>query len=277
METNGIVQRLAKYSEALPSKQYLPIKLEKEHIDGFYLLTLNVRQKRGITDDLRIWGFDEKNFKIWEQKLHVRPYTKKSSALRLPSYLFLARITAGTLCFNPKGTGTYYLVIDNTHSVFMKKEFAAELYWVWKRPVYAKGERIYGKGEVYDFYRDIRDITKHAKNEVFLIDSYVDEEALDLYIDKIPKGIKIRILTNKPQGQFFAVAKKFATKPNVDFEVRKNKDCHDRLFFIDNNCYIMGQSLKDAGKKPTYLVKIGSHNIFMNVFEKLWDESQQLI
>ena len=242
------------------------------------MLTLNVRQKRGMIDDLRIWGFDAKNFKIWERNQNVSKLdTKKSSALRLPSYILLARVTAGTLCFNPKGTGMYYLVIDNTHSVFMKKEFAAELYWVWKKSVYAKGERIYGKGEIYDFYRDIRDITKNAKNEVFLVDSYVDEEALDLYIDKIPKGIKIRILTNKPQGQFLTVAKKFMARQNVNFEVRKSKDCHDRLFFIDNSCYVMGQSLKDAGKKPTYLVRIESQDIFKDIFEKLWDESSPLI
>ena len=90
---------------------------------------------------------------------------------------------------------------------------------------------------------------------------------LDLYLEKIPIGLKIKILTNKPQDNFVTVAQKFKIKPKVDFEVRKNKDCHDRLFFVDNACWIIGQSIKDAGKKPTYLVKIVAYDLFRNIFD----------
>ncbi len=146
------------------------------------------------------------------------------------------------------------------------------------RPViYEAGEKIYEKGQVYDFYKDIREITKQVKAEVFLIDAYPDEEVLDLYLEKIPPGIKIRILSNKPQGNFATVAQKFKKRPGVNFDVRVNKDCHDRLFFVDNTCWVMGQSLKDAGKKPTYLVKIESHDLFKKVFEDLWSQSQVLV
>jgi len=138
-------------------------------------------------------------------------------------------------------------------------------------------EKAYEKGQIYDFYKDIREITQSAKNEVFLVDSYVAEEALDLYLDKIPSDIKIRILTNKPQGNFLSVAHKFKTKPSVNFEVRQNKDCHDRLYFVDNACWIIGQSIKDVGKKPTYLIKIESHDIFRLVFENLWKASSILV
>jgi len=142
---------------------------------------------------------------------------------------------------------------------------------------YGKEEKVYPKGHVYDFYKDIRDITKGAKNEVFVIDAYVDEELLNLYLEKIPIGIRIRILTNKPQGNFVKVAKKFKMKPNVNFEVRKSKDCHDRLFFIDNECWIVGQSVKDAGKKPTYLVKMEAYDLIRKVYDDLWKNASVLI
>jgi len=142
---------------------------------------------------------------------------------------------------------------------------------------YGKEEKVYPKGHIYDFYKDIRDITKDAKNEVFVIDAYVDEELLNLYLEKIPIGVKIRILTNKPKGNFVTVAQKFKTRPNVDFEVRKSKDCHDRLFFIDNECWVMGQSIKDAGKKPTYLIKIKGYDLFRKVFDDLWKNASPLI
>jgi hypothetical protein len=140
-----------------------------------------------------------------------------------------------------------------------------------------KEEKVYEKGETYDFYRDVRDIIETTKTEVFLIDAYVDEEALDLYLDKIPNDVKIRILTNRPQGNFLAVAKKFKVKPKVAFEVRQSKDCHDRLFFIDDACWVTGQSVKDAGKKPTYLVKIESNELFRSVFEKLWGSAPTIV
>jgi len=143
--------------------------------------------------------------------------------------------------------------------------------------VHAQEEKIYEKGQVYDVYKDIREIVQSVENEVFLVDAYVDEETLDLYLEKIPSSMKIRILTNKPQGNFITVAQKFKAKPGVNFEVRQNKDCHDRLFFVDNNCWIIGQSIKDAGKKPTYLIKIESQDLFRLVFEKLWDSSLALV
>lgn len=142
---------------------------------------------------------------------------------------------------------------------------------------YGEAEKVYPKGHVYDFYKDISEITNDAKNEVFVIDAYVSEELLNLYLEKIPAGVKIRILTNKPQGNFVTVAKKFKIRPNVHFEVRKSDDCHDRLFFIDKDCWVMGQSVKDAGKKPTYLIKIESYDLFRNVFDDLWKNASVLI
>lgn len=145
------------------------------------------------------------------------------------------------------------------------------------KPQFHKEEKVYPKGHIYDFYKDIRDITKDAKNEVFVIDAYVDEELLNLYLEKIPIGAKIRILTNKPQGNFMTVAQKFKTRPNIDFEVKRSQDCHDRLFFIDNECWVMGQSVKDAGKKPTYLVKIEGYTLFKKVFDDLWNVTSKLV
>jgi predicted RNA-binding protein associated with RNAse of E/G family len=44
---------------------------------------------------------------------------------------------------------------------------------------------VYEKGQVYDFYKDIREITQTAKNEAFVIDAYPDAEVLDLYLEKL--------------------------------------------------------------------------------------------
>jgi len=148
-------------------------------------------------------------------------------------------------------------------------------------------EKVYEKGQVYEIYKDFLEITKLARTEVFFVDAYPDEEVLNLYLEKIASGIGIRILTNEPPKtstkayqaftNFVAVARKFKIKPGVAFEVRKSRDCHDRLFFIDGDCWVMGQSIKDAGRKPTYLVKIQSGMMFRKVWEDLWSQSQSLV
>ena len=143
--------------------------------------------------------------------------------------------------------------------------------------VHGEDEKVYEKGETYAFYKDIKEITQTAKTEIFLIDAFVDEEALDLYLDKIPNEVNIRILTNKPKGNFLTVAKKSKVKPAILFEVRRSDDCHDRLVFVDDACWVMGQSVKDAGRKPTYLVKIDGYAQFKAVFEKIWGSASIVI
>lgn len=44
--------------------------------------------------------------------------------------------------------------------------------------------RAYPKGHIYDFYADLLEITKTAKNEVLIMDGYPNEEILNLYLKK---------------------------------------------------------------------------------------------
>ncbi len=138
-------------------------------------------------------------------------------------------------------------------------------------------ESVYNKGDAYEFYRRIKKIIDQSKTEVFLISSWVDEEALNLYLDNIPTNVKIRILTNKTQRNFLTVARKFKGKPNVNFEVKVNADCHDRLLFVDSDCWVMGQSIQDAGRKPTYLIKTESCDAFRRTFESMWNTSTIIV
>jgi hypothetical protein len=43
------------------------------------------------------------------------------------------------------------------------------------------------------------------------------------------------------------------------FELRSSKELHDRLVLVDgDSAWIMGGSIKDAGKKATYLIPLPS-------------------
>jgi len=138
-------------------------------------------------------------------------------------------------------------------------------------------EKVYSPGDSYDFYDDVKKIIEKATSEIFLVDSYATEDIINLYLNKFQKGIRITILTNKPQGNFFSIAKKFKTKHGKNFSVKTNKNCHDRVFFVDKKCYTSGQSLdKAASKQPTYLCEIINSGSFRNVFQKLFDSGKTL-
>ena len=138
-------------------------------------------------------------------------------------------------------------------------------------------ERVYEKGHPYDFYVDLVSITKDVMNEICIMDAYVDEELINLYLRKIQGNVKIRILTNNPQGDFITIAKKYQTQNSGRFEVKTSKDCHDRFLLIDNTCWVTGQSIKDAGKKPTYLLNVQSYSAFRKIFEGIWSLAQTII
>lgn len=121
------------------------------------------------------------------------------------------------------------------------------------------------------------EIVKQAKNEVIITDNWADEELINLYLEKIPENVKIKVLTKNPHGNFVMVAKKFKAKPNVIFEARTSTDWHDRWVFVDRECWVTGQSVKDAGTKPTYLVKLNGYDILKNCFDEAWKNASKLV
>ena len=85
------------------------------------------------------------------------------------------------------------------------------------------------------------------------------------------------ILTNKPQQNFSSIAKKFKGKHGKNLSIKANKNCHDRIFFVDKKCYVTGQSLdKAASKQPTYVCEISNSGSFRKIFQRLFDSGRTL-
>ncbi len=141
-----------------------------------------------------------------------------------------------------------------------------------------KEEIIYSKGYVYDFYRDIKQILQTVKNELFIVDNYVNEDLFDVYVEKIPDMVNIKILTSPTNipSSFITVAKKFSLQNSKRFEARKSIDCHDRVIFVDNDAWVVGQSLKDAGKKPTYLIRVNKSQELKGIFNSVWNTAEKI-
>lgn len=113
---------------------------------------------------------------------------------------------------------------------------------------YAKPqEGIFFNGQVYDAYAFINDLIKSAKNEIILIDNYIDDSVFTI-LSKY-QNLKIKIYTQTITKQLLLDYQKYqAQYSNVELVEFKNS--HDRFIIIDGiNIYHIGASLKDLGKK----------------------------
>lgn len=139
--------------------------------------------------------------------------------------------------------------------------------------------QVYEAQQQYDFLRDLKEIIFGAKVEVFVVDPYFDGAAFETYLGQIGNGCKIRVLCGKYSKDLAGHISAFSAQFGVVPELKKSNKIHDRLVILDNSdCWIVGGSIKDGGKKPTYLVplqpSIAPSKI--SIYEALWQTSQSV-
>jgi hypothetical protein len=113
-----------------------------------------------------------------------------------------------------------------------------------------------------------------ARKKVDIIDPFVDDSIFELYLDDVHPNASIKLLTTHMYGKFREVAKRFKIqKPN--FEIRTSNEVHDRYLIIDGRVWVIGQSLKDAGMKPSYIVELVDKDRILGLFQKLWNRAKK--
>jgi len=108
-------------------------------------------------------------------------------------------------------------------------------------------EGVFYDGQIFDAYEFASKLIKSAKNEIVLIDNYVDETVLTM-LDKRDPSVKATIYTKQVSAQFqLDINRHNAQYPLID--VQAFNKAHDRFLIIDDKVYHIGASLKDLGKK----------------------------
>ena len=106
---------------------------------------------------------------------------------------------------------------------------------------------IFYNGEIFDAYIFINDLLKTTKNEIILLDNYIDETVLTLFSKYA--NIKVKIYTHTITKQLKLDFQKYQTQYK-NIELKEFKNSHDRFLIIDKKeIYHLGASLKDLGKK----------------------------
>ena len=111
-----------------------------------------------------------------------------------------------------------------------------------------RNEGIFYDGQVYDAWQFVSDLIKSAKEDIVVIDNYIDDSVLTL-LSKRNATVKATIYTQQISTQLnIDIQKHNAQYPPIELKLFSKS--HDRFLIIDHQTvYHIGASLKDLGKK----------------------------
>ena len=131
-----------------------------------------------------------------------------------------------------------------------------------------KEQKIFFEGQVYDAYSMIIDLIKKAKNEIILIDNYVDIGTLNI-LSKKNDNVNVQIYT-KSNTKLTAKEINIFNQQYSKLEVKYTNIFHDRFLILDRkNIYHIGASIKDLGKKCFGITLIKYDAIIKDIIGKL--------
>ena len=132
----------------------------------------------------------------------------------------------------------------------------------------APSQKVFFEGQVYDAFELLVSLVLRAKREILLIDGYVDTGTLNILAKKAP-DVSVTVWTH-PRTSLTArdVATFNAQYPTL--KVKHTTAFHDRFLILDGaEGYLIGASLKDAGKKSFAIAKLEDSNIIESVVAAL--------
>ena len=108
-------------------------------------------------------------------------------------------------------------------------------------------EGIFYDGQIFDAYAQIISLIKQAKRSVVLIDNYISADTLTMLSNR-DTNVSATIYTRQlSQQQQLDLQRHNQQYPPIAVNVCQHN--HDRFLIIDDEVYLFGASLKDAGKK----------------------------
>ncbi|WP_165056346.1 MULTISPECIES: ORF6N domain-containing protein [unclassified Adlercreutzia] len=119
----------------------------------------------------------------------------------------------------------------------------------------APRQKVFFDGQVWDAFELLVSLVRRAERSIVLVDGYVDAGTLNILAKKAD-GVNVTVwtrphasLTQRDVATFNAQYPQLTVKHTTAF--------HDRFLIIDGiKCYLIGASLKDAGKKSFAVARI---------------------
>jgi hypothetical protein len=133
------------------------------------------------------------------------------------------------------------------------------------------------EGRPFSAKSEAREFLAAAESAVMIIDPYIGIGTLDCLRDvRHP----LRVLTGeKPNSieQGFEQAVKDFRSEGHSIEIRQHPKLHDRYLIFNDRCWLVGSSLKDAGKKTFSIIEmVDGRATILSEVEKKWAEARSL-
>jgi len=158
------------------------------------------------------------------------------------------KVAVTGLIRNADRRGNYGVVVSSIHDVIARLENALP----------QNGGQAFGPGAAYDLFRALNDLVASATAQILVVDPYLDADVFDGYLHALKPAVSARLLANRYIANARVAADKYKAQTGANVELRRSNDIHDRVLFVDNDeCWVLGASIKDAAlKKPTYLAPL---------------------
>jgi hypothetical protein len=123
----------------------------------------------------------------------------------------------------------------------------------------------------YTAKAEVREFIEQAATEILLVDPYVGVGTLDcLRSARVPLRILTGSRPNSIENGFSNSLAGFQAE-GYKLTVRQHDRLHDRHFAFNDRCWLVGSSLKDAGKKAFHIMEIvDSRTEIVAALESKW-------
>ena len=129
-------------------------------------------------------------------------------------------------------------------------------------------QKVFFEGQVYDAFELLVSLVQQAERGIVLIDGYVDAGTLNILAKK-QKGVSVTVWTH-PKAKLTAKDAETFNAQYPELAVRHTTAFHDRFLILDGaEGYLVGASLKDAGKKSFAISRIEDASIIELILGKL--------
>ena len=129
-------------------------------------------------------------------------------------------------------------------------------------------QKVFFEGQVYDAFELLISLVQRAKHEIVLVDGYVDTGTLNI-LSKKELGVAVTVWTHPKTS----LTKRDVATFNAQYPtlvVKHTASFHDRFLILDGvEGYLIGASLKDAGKKSFAITKLEGSSIVGSIIAAL--------
>lgn len=239
-ETKYINRAVSRNPERFPRSFSFELEQEEWNFLRFQVGTLNVNHGRGRHRKYLPRVFTEQGVAMLSAVL------KTETAIQVSIQIIQAFVEMRRFLGNNGGLFQRINQLENKQ-IENDKKFD-QLFQAFEKNQLSPEKGVFFNGQIFDAYVFVTNLIKSAKEEIILIDNYLDESILVL-LSKYSSRVSISLYTKEISRKLKLDFEKFIQQyPNANLKTFSKS--HDRFLILDKSIlYHFGASLKDLGKK----------------------------